>query len=439
MLQIILFFGIHCVTLLLSFSRAPIYAFILYQAIYFIHPANRWWGYLVPSLPYSFLSVVFMLMIVLFNSNRLKENKFYKVPTFKWQLLLVIITWFTYTQSIAPWHHVQLLDAYTKMFVILLIAFLLISSAKDLDLAIWGYLFGAWFSSFIVYQTGRNAGDRVEGVGTVDAPEANGLAAALAPAIVINLYYFWVSRTLKEKVFFALAGAFTANAIVLINSRASFLAVAFSVSYFMWKLFFSTYQRPKQKATVAWIAVLGLCGAAYIVDYGFIERMRTIKTEEQSTDKETGKTRLTFWLAAIEVSKDHPLGLGARGFDAVSDIYVPESVNTGKSRNRSVHSTWFEVLTEQGYLGIFAFVGMLLSAYFTLRKIRKYLAKSGNIDAYFKMYALQCALMCFAVSMTFMNRFRAEILGWLILFIAASYNVYFLKRENVDKKELMPK
>ena len=439
MLQILLFAMTHIGCVVMSFARAPVYAFVLYQAIYFIHPANRWWGYMVPTLPYSFMSVAFMFLLVAVNFRTVKNNRFYKVPTFKWQLLLLLVTWFTYTQAIAPWHHSQLLDAYTKMFIILLLAFLLISNAKHLNIAIWGYLFGAWFSSFIVFQTGRNAGDRVEGVGTVDAPEANGLAAALAPAIVINLYYFWVSRTIKEKAFFAIAGVFTANAIVLINSRASFLAVAISVSYFMWKLFFSSFQRPRQKATVAWIAILGLCGAAYIVDYGFIERMKTIKSEEKTAQKETGKTRLTFWSAAVEVSKDHPLGLGARGFDAVSHVYVPSNVDTGQSRNRSVHSTWLEVLTEQGYTGFILFIFLLSSAYFTLRKIRKSLIEEGNIDAYFKMYALQCSLMCFAVSMTFMNRFRAEILGWLILFVAASYNVYFLKRNTIDKKGLMSK
>jgi hypothetical protein len=31
--------------------------------------------------------------------------------------------------------------------------------------------------------------------------------------------------------------------------------------------------------------------------------------------------------------------------------------------------------------------------------------------------------------MTFMNRFRAEILGWLILFIASAYNLYVLRPE----------
>ncbi|MBC6987964.1 O-antigen ligase domain-containing protein, partial [Alteromonas sp. BZK5] len=132
MLQILLFATTHIACVVMSIARAPVYAFVLYQAIYFIHPANRWWGYMVPNLPYSFMSVAFMFLMVAINFRSAKTNKFYKVPTFKWQFMLLIITWFTYTQAIAPWHHTQLLDAYTKMFIILILAFLLISNAKHL-------------------------------------------------------------------------------------------------------------------------------------------------------------------------------------------------------------------------------------------------------------------------------------------------------------------
>jgi hypothetical protein len=39
----------------------------------------------------------------------------------------------------------------------------------------------------------------------------------------------------------------------------------------------------------------------------------------------------------------------------------------------------------------------------------------------------------FLFTMTFLNRFRAEILYWLVLFSALALNIYYLK-EN-DKKE----
>ena len=65
---------------------------------------------------------------------------------------------------------------------------------QKLDFAICGYLFGCWYISFLTYQTGRNRGDRVEGIGTVDAPDANGIAAALAPSVVLMPLLFLVDK-----------------------------------------------------------------------------------------------------------------------------------------------------------------------------------------------------------------------------------------------------
>ena len=106
---------------------------------------------------------------------------------------------------------------------------------QKLDFAICGYLFGCWYISFLTYQTGRNRGDRVEGIGTVDAPDANGIAAALAPSVVLCLYYFWLTKNKYIKIIFVIAGVFSANALILINSRASFLAVGGIVFHVLFK------------------------------------------------------------------------------------------------------------------------------------------------------------------------------------------------------------
>jgi O-antigen ligase len=131
------------------------------------------------------------------------------------------------------------------------------------------------------------------------------------------------------------------------------------------------------------------------------------------------------------MSFDYPLGLGTRGFDSVAPLYIPQDVNTGNTRNRSVHSTWFEVLTELGYMGLFCFISMILCCLSGLKKVRKKLYQEGAFEDYFKMYAIQASLISFMLSMTFINRYRAEILYWLVLFSAAAYNIYILKD---DKK-----
>ena len=108
--------------------------------------------------------------------------------------------------------------------------------------------------------------------------------------------------------------------------------------------------------------------------------------------------------------------------------YIPEGIDTGGNRSRSVHSTWFETLTEVGYLGLLFFIMMLWSAWKHLNKVRSYLRDNQLVDEYFKIIALQGSLIAFVIAMTFLNRMRAEVLYWLIMFSAAAYNVYVLKK-----------
>lgn len=435
MFQILLFGITYISGLILPFFYAPVLAFVAYQAVYFFRPENRFWSHQVPDLRYSLFTVVVMLLVIVLNFTKLRSNLIFKAPIFKWLFALFCLVWFAQTQAAVPWQHELTIGTYTNLFITMCLAYTLIQTPKHLDYVLWGYIYGSWYISFVVYQVGRNAWDRVEGIGPVDAAESNGLAAAIAPSVVLAFYYFWISRSKVVKGIFAIAIVFIANAIVLINSRGAFLAVAVSMAFFMWFMFFSKFQRPKQKLTVIWLGILGLCAALYIVDDSFIARMQTIKTEKVEEESQTGATRLVFWMSAIDVSIDYPLGLGTRGFDAVAPMYLPQNIDTGPTRNRSVHSTWFEVLTELGYLGFFCFISMLVCSISGLKKVRRKLFQDGAFEDYFKMYAIQGSLISFMISMTFINRYRAEILYWLVLFSAAAYNVYILKNNNADTKK----
>ena len=157
--------------------------------------------------------------------------------------------------------------------------------------------------------------------------------------------------------------------------------------------------------------------------------MSTIKTTnlETATEFESGSTRVFFWKAAIEMAKDHPFGAGASGFIYHAQFYIPIDIDTGKSRNRAVHSTWFEVLSEIGYLGLLSFLCMIYYTLITVALTLKELKNQNKIKEYFLVAAIGCSFLCFIVSMTFLNRFRAEILYWCILFCSIAYNIYVLK------------
>ena len=153
--------------------------------------------------------------------------------------------------------------------------------------------------------------------------------------------------------------------------------------------------------------------------------MQSILIEsELDATRQTGSTRVFFWQAAWEMAKDYPFGAGYSGFNVNAPQYIPEYVDTGRSANRSVHSTWFETLSEVGYLGLCLFVGLLYSAFSCTQKCKRNLIKAGDYETYHLVVAMQAALLCFMVSMTFLDRMRAEVLYWLILYTACAYHLY---------------
>jgi len=428
MLSVLMFLATLVGGFIFSLRHSIAISFVVYQAIYFFNPEKRWWGNLIPDISYSFFIVLFMAFLVVINNKMTKHNKISSVPPLKWAIVVMIMYTISYFYAIAPEFHYLFMVYFIKLIIIMCLAFKLISSVKDFLYVLNGYIFAAWYVSFYVFQIGRNSGNRVEGVGLVDSPDANGLAAAIAPALVITLYSFWTSKKYIWKAAYAIAGIFIANAIVLINSRGAFLAAAVSIIFFMYYMYTSSFQRKNQKKIAVFITLAGLSGAVYLADEDFINRVTGITEEvDKAEEQESGATRMIFWKAAWDMTKDHPYGNGYRGFNYLSPLYIPEGIDTGGNRSRSVHSTWFETLTEVGYLGLLFFILMLWSAWKHLNKVRTYLRDNQLVDEYFRIIALQGSLLAFIVAMTFLNRMRAEVLYWLIMFSAAAYNVYVLK------------
>ncbi|WP_133470509.1 O-antigen ligase family protein [Paraglaciecola marina] len=428
MISVLMFYGTFIACIALAFRKSAVFIFVLYQGVYFFNPATKWWGKSIPDLSYSFYIVLSLILIVMMNFSKIIENNPLKVPQLRWLYIVVLLYVIASVYAVLPVPHSIAVEAFVTLAVIVSLGYILCDTEKKLDYLIYGYLYGAFYLSFYVFQFGRNSGSRVEGVGMVDAPDSNGVSAALAPAVVLCLYYFWVNSNVKIKALFAITGVFVANALILINSRGAFLGVSVGLSVFIWSMYFSSFQRKNQKLTVIAIVILGLAGSTVIIDDGFIKRMQTLMVEtEVDEEKESGATRTAYWVAAIEMSKDYPFGAGRAGFNYYAPVYIPENINTGNSKHRSVHSTWFETLSEIGYPGIIAFMMMLWGAYKTTQAAKKKLKGVGNVDAYFKILAIQCALITFIVTMTFLNRLRAEVLYWIILYTACVYNVYILK------------
>ncbi|WP_395345527.1 O-antigen ligase family protein [Ningiella sp. W23] len=429
-----------------SIRISAIFIFVLYQAYYFFNPATKWWGTHIPDIRFSFYIVLTLLIICAYKWSSLKENKIHKVPQF-WFLYIMVLLYALVTPSaVFPDRQIMALDYLVTVAILVTVVYKLVRTERELDYILWGYMVFAGYLGYYVSQFGRTSSGRFQGAGMVDSPDANGVAAAIAPALVLCLYYFWVNPKFLNRVILTILGAFMANALVQLGSRGAFLGVAVSVSGFLYYLYFSKMRKKNQRMSVVFLTIFGLIGAVSVTDSAFWQRMTTMLTQSQNmeqTTTETGATRFKFWAGAWDMAKDHPFGKGSSAFIFYSPVYVPESVATGASRNRAVHSTWFEALTEIGYLGLLMLIGVVYYSLITSRRAAKRLKEQNKLPQYYKVIAIQCAFLGFIVTMTFLNRLRGEMLYWCILYCSIAYNLFYLKAEaaekNADMENVQPK
>lgn len=428
LLFLMIFFGGIIATLTYSGSSA----FILYQLLYFLNPDSRWWSASIPGLSYSFISATLMLLALGVSYSRYSAMSPWKAqPIFKWMVLLLLSYYLVYAFALDLAIHQRFTYDFTKSIVIVLVAYKLVHSERLLHASIWAYLVGATYIGYLATITGRNSGDRVEGIGLVDAPDANGVAAALVPAAALLMYYAWLGNK-KVKLLCVFCGALIANGLVLINSRGAFLGGVVGGGAFLFIMMFSKYRQKGQRGMAILIAVVSLGGALYVADDAFWERMQTLENPEDQAA--SGSHRVKFWLATLDVVEDHPMGVGVQGFNRLAEFYLGEEY-----KNKSVHSLWFQGLSEVGWLGLAFFLIMLSSLYRLSKKTRQWVLQENATQTYFKIRALECALVSYLVAGSFINSFRAEILFWMILLLAVAINIHYLRARGSEKTIRMTK
>lgn len=406
-------------------------AFVLYQLVYFLNPDDRWWSASIPGISYSFVAAVMMIFSLAIKYKSYSSiTRWNDQPVLKWMVALLLMYCFAYFFALEPRSHKIFTFQFAKLIIIVFVAYKIVNTEKALNASIWSYLIGCVYIGYLATTLGRNDAGRVEGIGMVDAPDANDTAAALVPAAVFLMYFAWMGGK-KTKLMCVLCGAVIANGLVLINSRGSFLGVSVSLAIFLFYMIFSKYRRKGQRAAAMFMIVLGLSGAFYMTDDLFWKRMSTLTDVENQ--EESGSSRVVFWMTTFDMLKDHPLGLGVYGFNSLASSYMDDKTRGGVE-NRAVHSMWFQGLSEIGWQGFIVFIFMIFSLYRQSKAAKAYLTTKRRYEEYFKIIALECAFIGYIVAGTFIDRFRAEILYWMILLLLVGINVYYFQAKGREKQ-----
>jgi putative inorganic carbon (hco3(-)) transporter len=181
---------------------------------------------------------------------------------------------------------------------------------------------------------------------------------ALALIMILPLLHFlaqnakglWVRYGL-----WALMGL-TTLATLCTYSRGGFVALGVTVIAFWFKT---------ERRLVTGAVVLGLLGGALaFLPETWYQRMDTITHYQQDT---SANERLTVWVYALRLAADHPLVGG--GFNVVNDEQLYFRYSPEADAVHNFHSIYFQVLGENGYVGLVLFVSLIIATLATAQRI----------------------------------------------------------------------
>jgi len=143
--------------------------------------------------------------------------------------------------------------------------------------------------------------------------------------------------------------------------------------------------------------------------------METINTAREDLDQADASVRgrVYFWQVAWRMALDHPVfGVGLNGYNAM----YPRYNETGEFEgNRSVHSSWFGVLSETGFPGLAIFVSLIGYSLWLCARTQRLARRHPELEHLGKYAnALEGAILVFCVGGSFVI-FHYNELTWHLM------------------------
>lgn len=161
----------------------------------------------------------------------------------------------------------------------------------------------------------------------------------------------------------------SAFAVVSLFSRGGLLGLAGGA------LAFILLQRHRLPTLAAAVVIVGLALRFAPFPAGYFDRIDTIRSANDVLDDPNSASdasaggRVHFWAVAIEMAKAHPFGVGIQNYQVQYDRY--DTSNGQFGRSRAVHSIYFQILAEIGFMGTAIYLGLLAYAAMTALRIRR--------------------------------------------------------------------
>ena len=286
----------------------------------------------------------------------------------------------------------------SKEFIRTLPKILIISISLSAFLAVIGYVFGIPFFAIHV-------GTESLGRGTGAAGDPNYLAAMIVFGLPLLAHWFFLSRSLLEKIVVFLL--FIINSIALLSTYSRSGAIAFTIIFiFVFVEHFKKF-RPKYLGFVASLAIVTLIAVVFYVPRSYWERTRSISNITSEAADTAIKRRVSYLYVGRDAFKENPIiGSGPGTF---RDIYAGSrySLQYPKEetdeRRYPAHNSYIEVLVGSGMVGLVFFFFVVLVSLKNFHSAKKYFRFHGNKETSSLIGAYQLSLIALLVGFLFLS------------------------------------
>jgi probable O-glycosylation ligase (exosortase A-associated) len=384
----------------------PFVGVILFSWMSFMNPQRLVFGGIGTSLPWNV--IIFFCIIVGCAAAREPKRLPINAVTVQIALFLILIN-FTTIFALAPWAVLEpRWELVSKIFLFLLVTAALLTNRERIHALIWimalslAY-FGIKGGVFTLLGGGA---DKVFGPEGSMIADNNHLATALLVSMPLMNYLRIESKHAIIRYGFLAAMVLTLFAVVGSYSRGAFLALGAVAAYF--------WLKTSSKLISGMLLVIALALAFTFMPEHWVERMSSIGNYQADASAEG---RLQVWHAAWLMATARPLvgaGFFATYWQPVLDQFVPGM------RTLAVHSIWFEVLGEHGFLTFFVWVGITIAGAVYARRVIKRATGVPGLEWCVNLAKMaQVSMIAYLVGGTFLSLSYWDYYFTLLIAVAA--------------------
>jgi len=407
----------------LALVRHPVFGVMTYVLLFYVSPADRWWGQgALEGMRWALAAALITAMSIAIHRPVRPAIPFAKQPLV-WGF--AAFTGWVAIQSfwaLDQESHSDLLSYYLKYIVAMYLIYRSLDSETSIQRLLWAHVAGCTYLAWLAYTT--HAGGRFDSFGGAGIGEANSGALTITTGILAAASLFLVGAKWSRV---AVLGAMPllVNAVVATISRSGFLA--FGVAGLTYNLF-----APKRYSK--WVRVLSVVGLGLfliLTNPDYWERIRSLEhLGEQVEGVDTGSKRLVLIQAQFEMSRRFPQGCGSRCTDVLSTEYLDPRQLThrpGEEPSRSSHNTFMTMLVDHGIPGAVAYALMTFWMLLALRQLRKvYMGEQGFMAT--MLPAVAGSLIAITIGDLFVQYPKLEVRFWLLTLVMTMSSMASVRR-----------